>query len=113
MREHKADQSEHFSILVHQVTKFVSYNKSQFIVCHKVDQSGIDVHDMRFSLTCCCYCPCVDCRISCNIEIYRILESETSLDILEEVIKMAHEPLFNLEAMTFHCTSYAAASLAI
>ena len=72
-------------------------------------QSRIDVHDMRFTLSCCSNCPCVDCGIPCNIEIYRILESETSLDIIEKVIQMAHEPLFNLEAMTFHCASYTAA----
>ena len=109
MREHEADQAEHLGVLVHQVAELMSDNETELVICHEVDQGRIYIHNMRFTLACGCDCPCIHCRITCDVEINRVSETEFVLDTIKKVIKMAHEPLLNLEAMAFHSASEAVA----
>ena len=77
-------------------------NKTQLVLCHKIEQSRVNIHNMRLALTFGSKRKRIHRRISGNIKIDFFSEFQLIFHLLAKIIKIRQEFRLHLQTVSLH-----------
>ena len=104
-RKHEAYETRETRVLVDEMSQFVSDDEAQLILCHQVEESGVDIHDIRLALVFRSHRKGVHRRVASDIEVDGLFEMQFVFHLMAQSVEVGQRVLLDFQTVSLHTAS--------